>query len=85
MVSVSVTLSNKSTNVKYYKGGLVDGSFDPSLAKDVTAASGMAYFELFKAESGGKAYVDIIAEYTTRFKNKELIILRIKLPYNDLK
>lgn len=85
VVTVSVILSNKSTNVKYYIGGLVDGALDPSLAKDVTAATGMAYFELYRVESGGKDYVDIIAEYTTRFRNKELIIKRIKLPYKDLK
>ncbi len=84
IVSITLALSNKSTNVRFYKGGLVDGAFDPSLAKDITASSGMAYFEVFKKETGGKAYVDVVAEYTTRFRNKEIIIKRIKLPYKDL-
>jgi len=85
VVSVSLALSNKSTNVKYYKGGMVDGAFDKSLAKDVTAASGMAYFEMYKTDTGGRSYVDVVAEYTTRFRNKELIVKRIILPYNDLR
>jgi len=84
VVSITLALSNKSTNVKFYKGGLVDGAFDPNLAKDITASTGMAYFEMFKTETGGKSYVDVVAEYTTRFRNKEIIIKRIKLPYNDL-
>lgn len=85
VVSVSLVLSNKSTNVKYYKGGMIDGALDKTLAKDITASSGMAYFEMFKTETGGKAYVDVVAEYTTRFRNRELIVKRVKLPYNDLR
>jgi antitoxin component YwqK of YwqJK toxin-antitoxin module len=84
VVSITLALSNKSKNVKFYKGGLVDGAFDPKLAKDITASSGMAYFEVYKKETGGKNYVDVVAEYTTRFRNKEIIIRRIKLPYDDL-
>ena len=49
-----------------------------------TAATGMGYLELSKSSSGGKAYVDVVAVYKTRFGNKEIIIKRIKLPYNDL-
>lgn len=85
LVTITLALSNNSTNVKFYKGGLVDGAFDPKLAKDITASSGMAYFELYKQETGGKDYVDVIAEYTTRFRNKEIITKRIKLPYDNLR
>ena len=85
IVTILLNLSNKSLNVKYYKGGIVDGAFDETKAKDVTAATGMGYCELFKSETGGKGYVNIVAVYTTRFKNKEIIIKRIQLPYNDLK
>jgi hypothetical protein len=84
VVTVTLSLSNKSTNVKFYKGGLVDGAFDPKLAKDITASSGMAYMELFRQETGGQGYVDVVAVYTTRFRNTEIITRRIKLPYDDL-
>jgi len=85
IVTIVLNLSNKSRNVKYYKGGVVDGAFDKLQAKDVSASTGLGYVEMLKTESGGKAYVDIVAIYTTRYRNKEIIIKRIKLPYNDLK
>ena len=84
-VTVSCYLSNKSKNVKFYVGGLVDGAFDDSRAREVTAANGMAFVELKRVSSGGSGYLDVIAVYTTRFRNSEIIIRRIKLPYNDLK
>ena len=85
MVSIVLTLSNNSKNVSYYYGGLIDGAFDPNKAKDVTASTGMAYIELFRTEQGGKGYIDVVAEYKTRFRNYEIITKRIKLPYSDLK
>ncbi len=85
IVTVVFTLSNKSKNVKYYKGGIIDGAFDLTKAKDITASTGMGYLELLKTGSGGKAYVDVVAEYTTRYRNREIIIKRIMLPYDDLK
>ncbi|MEE4115996.1 MAG: hypothetical protein V2I37_07500 [Marinilabiliaceae bacterium] len=84
LVTIVLTLDNKSKDVKYYKGGLVDGAFDETRAKDVSASTGMGYVELNRTATGGKGYVDIVAVYTSRFKNKEIIIKRIKLPYNDL-
>ena len=85
LVSIVLTLSNKSKNVEFYKGGMLDGAFDINRAKEVTASTGMGYVELKRTTTGGKEYVDVVAVYTTRFKNKEIITKRIKLPYNDLK
>lgn len=85
VVTIVLTLSNESKNVKYYRGGLTDGAFNQNKAKDISASTGMGYVELFKTESGSKSYIDVVAVYTTRFRNKEIIIKRIKLPYNDLR
>ena len=84
ILKVVVKLDNNSTNVKFYRGGLSDGAFNPELCSDVTIASGMGLVEMKRSDSGGKDYVDIIAVYTTRFGNKELIITRVNLPYKNL-
>ena len=85
VLRVVLKLSNSSKNVNYYHGALIDGAFDESLCKDITAASGMGYVELERDAAAGKGYVDVIAVYTTRFRNKEILTKRIKLPYSDLK
>ena len=85
VVTVLMNLSNKSKNVQFFVGGVVDGAFDQDKAKDITVSTGMGYIELFRTESGGRDYIDVVAVYITRFKNREIIIKRIKLPYKDLK
>lgn len=84
IVKVFTRLSNESVNVRFYKGSLIDGAFDPEKCKDITSSSGMGFVELMKDTDRGKSYVDIIAVYSSRFKNKMILIKRIKLPYNDL-
>jgi len=61
IVTVVPTLSNKSKNVKYYQGGIIDGAFDERKAKDITASTGMGFVELNKTDSGGSAYIDVVA------------------------
>ncbi len=85
VLKVFLKLSNESKNVNYYQGALIDDTYDPSKCKDVTASTGMGYIELERDALAGKGYVDVIAVYTTRFRNKEIITKRIKLPYSDLK
>lgn len=77
-------LSNESKNVDFYKGTLSGGAFDPEKCTKVTISSGMGYIELKTDNSRGKNYVDVIAVYTTRFRNKEIITRRIILPFNNL-
>ncbi len=76
-------LSNESVNVKFYRGSLVEGAFDPDKCRDITASSGMGFLELRTDSQNGKDYVDIIALYTTRFRNTKIITKRIKLPYSN--
>ena len=84
VVKVFTKLSNESVNVRFYRGSLVDGAFDPEKCQDITTSSGMGFIELKPDSERGKGYVDIIALYSTRYSNKKIITKRIKLPYNNL-
>lgn len=84
-VRLILKLSNNSKNVQFFRGSLVDGAFDPSVCREITVSSGMGYAELSRTDSGGSGYIDITAVYVTRFRNKEILTKRIKLPYNNLK
>lgn len=83
ILKVMTQLTNESVNVRFYRGPLIDGAFDPEKSKDITASSGMGYLELRPDNVKGKDYVDIIAVYSSRFRNKKIITKRIKLPYNN--
>ncbi|MEA1887892.1 MAG: hypothetical protein U9N72_11850 [Bacteroidota bacterium] len=83
-VRVFTQLSNESVNVRFYRGSLIDGSFEPDKCTDITTSSGKGFVELKPNSEKGKGYVNIIAVYTTRFRNKKIISKRIKLPYNNL-
>jgi len=84
LVRVFLKLSQESIYVDYYHGSLVDNAFDPEKCRKVTASSGMGFIELHKDPGKGRDYVDVIAVYTTRFGNNEILTRRIKLPYKDL-
>ena len=81
---VFTQLSNKSVNVRFYRGSLQNGLFDPDKHKDITTSSGMGFTQLSPDMEKGKGYIDIIAVYSTRFRNKMIITKRISLPYNNL-
>ncbi|MFO7851867.1 MAG: toxin-antitoxin system YwqK family antitoxin [Bacteroidota bacterium] len=83
-VRVFTRLSNESANVRFYRGSFVNGTFDPEKCKDITTSSGMGFVELKPDNEKGKGYVDIIAVYITRFRNKKILNKRIELPYNNL-
>lgn len=84
VVKVFTQLSNESVNVKFYRGSLKNGVFDPEKCEDITSSSGMGYIELRPDPVRGSGYIDIIAYYLTRFGNRKIITARFKLPYNDL-
>lgn len=84
VVRVFTRLSNESVKVRFYRGALIDGLFDPEKCTDITSSSGMGFLELKPDNAKGKGYVDIIAIYSSRFGNRKIITERIKLPYNNL-
>ncbi|MBN1387695.1 MAG: hypothetical protein JW965_04565 [Bacteroidales bacterium] len=84
LVRIFTRLSNESTNVRFYRGSLIDGVFDPDKCQDITTSSGMGFVELKPNSEKGKGYVDIIGVYSTRLRNTKILTTRIKLPYNNL-
>jgi len=84
LVRIYTRLSNESTDVRFYRGSLIDGVFDPEKCQDITTSSGMGFLDLKPNDEKGKDYVDIIAVYSTRLRNNMILNKRIKLPYNNL-
>lgn len=84
VLRVYTKLSNESVKVKFYRGSLIDGAFDPDKCQDITIASGIGFVELNPDNQKGQGYIDIIAVYSTRFRNNKIITKRINLPYNNL-
>jgi hypothetical protein len=83
--TLTLELSNKSDKVKYYKGGYIDGLFDPAKYPVIKTAEGKGYLVLNKTGTAKAPYVEVIAEVPTDFGNYCLINKKIDLPYNDLK
>lgn len=81
VIKIFTMLSNESTDVRFFRGSLnEDGTFDPADCTDITTSSGIGFAQVSPGSPQEKGYVDIIAVYLTRFRNKKLIIKRIELP-----
>jgi len=80
VIKIITRLTNESVNVKFFRGRLVDGVFDPAKCTDITTSSGMGYLELSKDNTRDRSHVNIIAIYATRFRNRKIITKRIPLP-----
>ncbi|MEI8225671.1 MAG: hypothetical protein WCG82_07055 [Bacteroidota bacterium] len=81
---VSLELSDKSTNVKYYRGDFSNGVFDTVQCKKINKIKGVGYLDLKKTGSPKKGYIGVIAQILTNFNNNYLVYKKIELPYNDL-
>jgi hypothetical protein len=81
---VVMELSDKSTNVKYYRGDLSTGVFDTAHCKEINTMKGIGYLDLKRTASAGTGDVEVIAEILTNFGNKYLVYKKIGVPYNDL-
>ena len=82
--SINLELSDKSTKVKFYRGGFTEGRFDTTKIKYLNTVNGKASLNLRKSGKSGTGNVGVIAEFTTPYLNKNLVYKEIKLPYNDL-
>ena len=82
---VSLELSDKSTNVRYWRGDISNGVFDTAHCKKIKIIKGIGILDLKKTGSPKPAYVGVIAEILTNFGNNYLVYKKIDLPYNDLK
>jgi hypothetical protein len=85
ILRVSLSLSNKSTKVRYWRGDMSDGLFDTAHCKKINTLKGIGMFDIKKAGSQKEPYVGVIAEILTNFGNNYLVYKKIELPYDNLK
>jgi hypothetical protein len=81
---VSLELSNKSTNVRFWRGELANGLFDTAHCRKINTTKGIGSLDLKKTGSKKSSSVGVIAEILTNFGNNYLEYKKIELPYSDL-
>lgn len=82
---IALELSDKSPNVRFWRGDLSDGLFDTVHCEKLKTQKGVAILNLKKSGAQTKEYVSVIAEILTNFGNNYLVYKKIDLPYKDLK
>jgi hypothetical protein len=82
---ITLSLSDKSPNVRYYRGEFSNGLFDTAHCEKIKSINGIATLDLKKSSSKKISSVNIIAEILTNFGNNYLAYKKIELPYKDLK
>jgi antitoxin component YwqK of YwqJK toxin-antitoxin module len=81
---INLSMSDKTTKVKFYRGEFTDGRFDTTLVKKLNVVNGKSSLDLKKTNTSRPGYVGVIAEIITQFGNRHLIYKKIDLPYKDL-
>lgn len=84
LYKLSLGLSNKSINVRYYRGDISNGVFDTAHCKPIKAIRGIGTLELKKTGSPKPSIIGIIAEILTDFGNNYIVYKKFELPYKDL-
>jgi hypothetical protein len=82
---ISLSLSDKSTRVRYYRGELWEGVFDTSRVASINAVKGIGHLNLKKTGTKQADHVGVIAEILTNYGNNLIVHKKIDLPYDDLK
>ena len=82
--SITLQLTTKSPNVRFYRGEYYNGVFDTTRIARLKTVDGTAKLEMRKKGSTGTGYVGVIAEIMTGFGNNLLVYKKITLPYEDL-
>ena len=81
---ISLSLSDKSAGVRYWRGDMLNGLFDTAHCKRINAIKGIGSLDLKKTGSHKGSNVGVIAEILTNFGNNYLAYKKIELPYDDL-
>ena len=81
---INLSLSDKNTAVKFYRGNFVNERFDTTMCKYIGPGNDKSIIILKKTGNPGPDHIDVIAAMTTRFGNKYLEYKKIDLPYKDL-
>jgi hypothetical protein len=82
---ISLSLTDKSTEVKYYRGDFSKGVFDTANYAKIKVVNGIGTLNLKKSKTAGPDSVGVIASILTNFGNRYLVYKNIDLPYKDLK
>jgi hypothetical protein len=82
---ITLSLSDKSTKVKFYRGDLSEGVFDTTRCEKIKTINGTANIFLKKTAKANSESVGVIASIITNFGNSNLVYKKIDLPYKDLK
>jgi hypothetical protein len=81
---VRLELTDKKTNVKFFRGDFYDGAYDTTKVKKIRTVDNTGYIDLKKTGSPKQSYVGVIAEILTNFGNRLLVYKKVELPYNDM-
>lgn len=82
---ISLSLSDKSPDVRFWKGDIINNRFDTLQCKKLKVEKGICNIVLKKGASASASKIGIIAEILTGFGNNYLVYKKIELPYNDLR
>lgn len=84
LYTISLSLTDKSINVRYFRGDISDGVFDTVRCKQIKSINGTGTINLKKTGSPKSASIGVVAEILTDFGNNFLVYKKIPLPYKDL-
>jgi hypothetical protein len=82
---ITLSLSDESTKVKYYRGDFSKETFDSTKCEKINTVKGKGLLELKKTGTPQEAFVDILASILSPYGNSYLVHKKINLPYKDLK
>jgi hypothetical protein len=82
--SIALSLSDKSTKVKFYRGDFGKGIFDSTKAEKIKTIDGKGILDLKKTETPRQGSVDVVASIITFYGNSFLVRNKLELPYKDL-
>jgi antitoxin component YwqK of YwqJK toxin-antitoxin module len=84
-LDISLSMSDKSTKVKFYRYEGSPEVYDTVLCKKINTTNGIGIIKKKKTEVPTSNTIGIVSEMITNFGNNYLIYKKIDLPYNDLK
>jgi hypothetical protein len=79
-----IEMSDKSENVRYYRGDFTDGLVDMNALVPLMQTATTGYLDLKKSEGHMADSVFVVAGYLTSFGNRLYYRMAIPLPYKDL-
>jgi hypothetical protein len=82
--TIKLSLSDKSTKVKFFRGDFRNGVFDSTSCEKIKTINGIGILTLKKTGSAHAESVDVLAAIVTFYGNNYLVNKKIGLPYNDL-